>query len=44
MVALFRQEDVIVTNFTIEEGLKIVLSGGTTSPPTIQKQNPTPMP
>ena len=44
MVALFRQEDVIVTNFTIEEGLKIVLSGGTTFPPTIQKQNPTPMP
>ena len=44
MVALFREEDMIVTNFTIEEGLKIVLSGGTAFPPTIQRQNPTPMP
>jgi len=44
MVALFREEDMIVTNFTIEEGLKIVLSGGTTFPPTIQQQNPIPMP
>jgi uncharacterized membrane protein len=44
MVALFRQEDVIITKFTIEEGLKIVLSGGTTFPPMIQKQNPTPTP
>ena len=43
-VALFREEDMIVTNFTIEEGLKIVLSGGTAFPPTIQRQNPTPMP
>ena len=44
MVALFREEDMIMTNFTIEEGLKIVLSGGTTFPPTIQQQNPIPMP
>jgi uncharacterized membrane protein len=44
MVALFREEDMIMTNFTIEEGLKIVLSGGTTFPPTIQQQNPTLMP
>ncbi len=40
-VALFKEEDLIVTDFTIEEGLKIVLSGGTTFPATIQKQNQT---
>jgi uncharacterized membrane protein len=40
-VALFKEEDLIVTNFTIEEGLKIVLSGGMAFPPTIQKQNQT---
>lgn len=40
-VALFKEEDLIVTDFTIEEGLKIVLSGGTAFPPTIQKQNQT---
>jgi uncharacterized membrane protein len=44
MVALFREEDMIVTNFSIEEGLKIVLSGGTAFPPTIQNQNSIPMP
>ncbi|NWF54060.1 MAG: DUF502 domain-containing protein [Syntrophaceae bacterium] len=43
-VALFKEEDLIVTGFTIEEGLKIVLSGGTAFPPTIQKQNQTRMP
>jgi len=43
-VALFKEEDLIVTDFTVEEGLKIVLSGGTAFPPTIQKQNQTPMP
>jgi uncharacterized membrane protein len=43
-VALFKEEDLIVTDFTIEEGLKIVLSGGTAFPPTIQKQNLTRMP
>jgi uncharacterized membrane protein len=43
-VALFKEEDLIVTDFTIEEGLKIVLSGGTAFPPTIQKQNQTRMP
>ena len=40
-VALFKEEDLIVTDFTVEEGLKIVLSGGTAFPPTIQKQNQT---
>ncbi len=43
-VALFKEEDLIVTDFTIEEGLKIVLSGGTAFPPTIQQQNQTRMP
>jgi uncharacterized membrane protein len=43
-VALFKEEDLIVTDFTVEEGLKIVLSGGTAFPPTIQKQNQTRMP
>jgi len=43
-VALFKEEDLIVTDFTIEEGLKIVLSGGTAFPPTIQKQNQTRIP
>jgi len=43
-VALFKEEDLIVTDFTIEEGLKIVLSGGTAFPPTIQRQNQTRMP
>ncbi len=40
-VALFKEEDLIVTDFTVEEGFKIVLSGGTAFPPTIQKQNQT---
>jgi uncharacterized membrane protein len=43
-VVLLREEDMILTNFTIEEGLKMVLSGGTTFPSTIQKQNSIPMP
>jgi len=43
-VALFREEDLIVTDFTVEEGLKIVLSGGTAFPPTISRPNRTPMP
>lgn len=43
-VALFKEEDLIITDFTIEEGLKIVLSGGTAFPPTISKPNQTPMP
>jgi uncharacterized membrane protein len=43
-VALFKKEDLIITDFTIEEGLKIVLSGGTAFPPTIQNQDQTRMP
>jgi uncharacterized membrane protein len=38
-VALFRSAEVIITNFTVEEGLKIILSGGTAFPPTIQSRN-----
>jgi uncharacterized membrane protein len=43
-VALFKEEDLIVTDFTIEEGLKIVLSGGTAFPSTVYKQNQTQKP
>jgi len=43
-VALFKEEDLIITDFTIEEGLKIVLSGGTAFPPTIPRPNQTRMP
>ena len=43
-VALFREEDLIMTKLAVEEGLKIVLSGGTAFPPRIQKQNQNPMP
>lgn len=43
-VALFKEEDLIVTDFTVEEGLKIVLSGGTSFPPTISRPNRTQMP
>jgi uncharacterized membrane protein len=35
-VALFKAEEVMVPGLTIEEGLKIILSGGTAFPPTIQ--------
>jgi uncharacterized membrane protein len=38
-VALFKVEDVIFTAFTVEEGLKIILSGGTAFPPSIKSQN-----
>lgn len=37
-VALFKVEDVIFTGFTVEEGLKIILSGGTAFPPSIRIQ------
>jgi uncharacterized membrane protein len=38
-VALFKVEEVIFTGFTVEEGLKIILSGGTAFPPSIKSQN-----
>jgi uncharacterized membrane protein len=38
-VALFKAEEVIITAFTIKEGLKIILSGGTACPPRIPKQD-----
>ena len=37
-VALFKSEEVIVTDFTVEQGLKIILSGGAAFPPAIQDQ------
>jgi len=43
-VALFKEEDLIVTDLTVEEGLKIVLSGGTAFPPTISRPNRTQLP
>jgi uncharacterized membrane protein len=39
-VGLFKTEEVIITCFSIEEGLKIILSGGTACPPTFQRPNP----
>jgi len=38
-VALFKAEDVIFTGFTVEEGLKIILSGGTAFPPSIRSRD-----
>jgi uncharacterized membrane protein len=38
-VVLFKTEEVIMTGFTVEEGLKIILSGGTAFPPMIQKED-----
>jgi uncharacterized membrane protein len=38
-VVLFKAEEVIITKFTVEEGLKIILSGGTAFPPAIRIQN-----
>jgi len=43
-VALFKAEEVVFTGFTIEEGLKIILSGGTAFPPVIHSQNSKPKP
>ena len=39
-VGLFKAEEVIITSFSIEEGLKIILSGGTACPPTFQRPTP----
>ncbi len=38
-VVLFKAEEVILTDFTVEEGLKVILSGGTAFPPAIRIQN-----
>ncbi|MBP1715651.1 MAG: hypothetical protein H6Q42_3854, partial [Deltaproteobacteria bacterium] len=43
-VVLFKAEEVAITNFTVEEGLRIILSGGTTFPPAIRIQNQKPSP
>ena len=39
-VVLFRAEEVAVTAFTVEEGLKIILSGGTAFPSAIRVRDP----
>jgi uncharacterized membrane protein len=39
-VVLFKAEEVIVTSLGVEEGLKIILSGGTACPPTFERPNP----
>jgi uncharacterized membrane protein len=38
-VALFKRDEVIMTHFTVEEGLKIILSGGAGFPPSIESQS-----
>ncbi|MFH1758879.1 MAG: DUF502 domain-containing protein [Pseudomonadota bacterium] len=43
-VALFKAEEVVFTSFTVEEGLKIILSGGTAFPPVVKSQNFNSMP
>ncbi len=43
-VALFKAEEVIMTAFSVEEGLKIILSGGSAFPPAIHRQDGKPLP
>lgn len=38
-VVLFKTDEVTITNFTVEEGFKIILSGGTAFPPAIRTQD-----
>ena len=38
-VALFKAEGIVFTTFTVEEGLKIILSGGTAFPPVVKSQS-----
>jgi len=38
-VALFNPSEVIFTSFTVEEGLRIILSAGTAFPPSIKSQS-----
>jgi uncharacterized membrane protein len=37
-VGLFRADEVVITDLTVEEALKIILSGGTAFPPSIKSQ------
>lgn len=39
-VALFKAEEVLITDFSVEEGLKIILSGGAAFPSLIRSRNP----
>lgn len=43
-VALFKAEGIVFTTFTVEEGLKIILSGGTAFPRVVKGQNPRAIP
>ncbi len=43
-VALFKAEGIVFTTFTVEEGLKIILSGGTAFPRIVKGQNPRAIP
>ena len=43
-VALFKTDEVVITDFTVEEGFKIILSGGSAFPPSIKGQTQSPMP
>ncbi|MDI6754163.1 MAG: DUF502 domain-containing protein [Thermodesulfobacteriota bacterium] len=43
-VLLFKVEEVFFTGITVEEGFKIILSGGTSFPPIIKGQSPKSMP
>jgi uncharacterized membrane protein len=43
-VALFKAEEVIVTGFTVEQGLKVIVSGGVAFPSIIQNQTEKPFP
>jgi len=38
-VVLFKTEEVVITDFSIEDGLKIILSAGTTFPGSIKGQS-----
>ena len=43
-VALFKTDEVVITDFTVEEGFKIILSGGSAFPPSIKGQAQSSMP
>jgi uncharacterized membrane protein len=42
-VALFKAEEVFVTGFTVEQGLKVIVSGGAAFPPIIRSQTGKPL-
>jgi uncharacterized membrane protein len=38
-VVLFKTDEVVFTSFSVEEGLKIIISGGTSFPPVVKSHN-----